>query len=92
MLAAYDEPRYLHDALSSAKSKQATVVEFDALQKNGTCHLVLPKPGPNAINCKWVYKVNRRAYSSIDITGLVWWQKDLSDGIELIMRTQLVML
>jgi hypothetical protein len=92
MLAASDEPHDLHDALSSAKSKQAMVVEFDALQKNGTWHLVSPKSGSNIINCKWVYKVNRRTYGSINGTRLVWWKKDLSSGMELIMRARLVLL
>jgi hypothetical protein len=66
MLGASVEPHDLHDALSSATWKQAMDVEFDALQKNRTYHLVPPKLGSNVINCKWVYKVKRKADGSID--------------------------
>jgi hypothetical protein len=66
MLATSDEPRDLHDVLSNANWKQAMNVEFDALQKNRTCHLVPPKLGSNVIDCKWVYKVKRKADGSID--------------------------
>jgi hypothetical protein len=40
--------------------------EFDALQKNQTCHLVPQKHGANNIYCKWVYKIKRKADGSID--------------------------
>jgi hypothetical protein len=40
--------------------------EFDALQKNQTWHLVPWKDGANIIDCKWVYKVKRKADRSID--------------------------
>jgi hypothetical protein len=66
MLAASDEPRDLHDALSSTNWKQVMDVEFDALQKNGTWHLVPPKLGSNVIDCIWVYKVKKNADGSID--------------------------
>jgi hypothetical protein len=62
--------------------------EFDALQKNGSWYLVPTKPGSNVIDYKWMYKVKRKA----DGTSLVWWQKDLCSGMELIMRTCLVQL
>jgi hypothetical protein len=66
MLAASDEPRDLYDALSSVKWKQPMDMEVDALHKNSTWHLVPPKPGFNVIDCKWVYKLKRKAYGSID--------------------------
>jgi hypothetical protein len=66
MLATSDGPHDLHDALSSTTWKQAMDVEFDALQKNRTWYLVPPKPGFNIIDCKWVYKVKRKADGSID--------------------------
>jgi hypothetical protein len=47
-----DEPCDLHDALNSPDWKQAMDVEFDALQKNRTWHLVPPKSGSNVIDCK----------------------------------------
>jgi hypothetical protein len=66
MLAASDEPRDLHDVLNSPEWKQEMDTEFDALQKYRTWHLVPPKSGSNVINCKWVYKVKRKADGSID--------------------------
>jgi hypothetical protein len=31
-------------------------LEFDALMKNKTWHLVPPMKGTNIVGCKWVYK------------------------------------
>jgi hypothetical protein len=33
---------------------------------DGTWHHILPKTDSNIINCKWVYKVKRKADGSID--------------------------
>jgi hypothetical protein len=41
-------------------------LEYDALMKNHTWHLVPPKKGANVIGCKWVYKVKRKSDGSID--------------------------
>jgi hypothetical protein len=46
--------------------KKAMDVEFDALMKNKTYHLVPPQKGSNIIDCKWVYKIKRRADGSLD--------------------------
>ena len=40
--------------------------EFLALQRNKTWHLVPPKEGRNIIDCKWVYRIKRKADGSID--------------------------
>lgn len=40
--------------------------EFAALQKNATCHLDPPEKGLNVIGCKWVFKLKRKAYGTID--------------------------
>jgi hypothetical protein len=40
--------------------------EFNALLKNETWHLVPRKIGANIIDCKWVYKVKKKADGSID--------------------------
>jgi hypothetical protein len=40
--------------------------EFSALMKNGTWHLVLASQASNIIDCKWVYKVKRKADDTID--------------------------
>lgn len=40
--------------------------KHEALLRNGTWHLV-PRPrGRNIIDCKWIYKVKRKADGSID--------------------------
>jgi hypothetical protein len=41
-------------------------VEFDALHKMKSWHLVPPSRGKNVIDCKWVYKVKRRSYGKIE--------------------------
>ena len=40
--------------------------EFDALLQNGTWDLVPPSPTMNIIRCKWVFRIKRRAYGSIE--------------------------
>lgn len=40
--------------------------EYLALIKNKTWHLVPSKQGKNVINCKWVYKIKRKADGSLD--------------------------
>jgi hypothetical protein len=39
---------------------------YDALIKNKTWHLVPSSRGQNIIDCKWVYKVKRKADGTID--------------------------
>jgi histone deacetylase 1/2 len=41
-------------------------VEFGALQKNKTWHLVPPQRGKNVIDCMWVFKVKRKADGTLD--------------------------
>jgi histone deacetylase 1/2 len=40
--------------------------EHNALLRNKTWHLVLPPKGKNIIDCKWVYKIKRKANDTID--------------------------
>lgn len=40
--------------------------EYAALMKNGAWHLVPADQTNNLIDCKWVYKVKRKANGSID--------------------------
>jgi len=54
------------DALEDPKWKAAMQLEYDALQKNGTWHLVPSIQGKNLIDCKWVYKIKKHADGSID--------------------------
>jgi hypothetical protein len=55
-----------HDALGSDVWKKAMDVEYDALLKNKTWHLVSPCKGANVIDCKWVYKMKRKSDGTID--------------------------
>ena len=42
-------------------------LEYAALMKTKTWHLVPSSHGKNIIDCKWVFKVKRRADGTIDI-------------------------
>jgi hypothetical protein len=40
--------------------------EVEVLHKNGTWHLVPPTKGTNIIECRWVFKIKRKADGSIE--------------------------
>jgi histone deacetylase 1/2 len=65
-LAVTQEPANLDEALCNKDWKQAIDLEYQALIKNKTWHLVPPSKNSNIIDCKWVYKVKRKADGSID--------------------------
>jgi hypothetical protein len=56
----------LSEALFDKNWKQAMDLEFAALLKNKTWHLVPSPKGKNIIDCKWVFKLKRKADGSID--------------------------
>jgi histone deacetylase 1/2 len=60
------EPHNINEALENKNWKNAMDLEYSALMKNKTWHLVPPKKGTNIIDCKWVYKIKRRAGGSLD--------------------------
>jgi hypothetical protein len=60
------EPHNHQEALGDPRWKSAMDLEYDALMKHQTWHLVPPKRGANIIECKWVYKVKRKLDDSID--------------------------
>jgi histone deacetylase 1/2 len=64
--ATSEEPRSLQHALADDNWKAAMDVEFLALQKNKTWHLVSPQKGKNVIDCKWVYKIKRKSDGEIE--------------------------
>jgi hypothetical protein len=66
MLAAIGEPNCLTEALYDGNWKEAMDCEFGALVKNKTWYLVPPKKGTDVIDCKWVYKIKRKANDSLD--------------------------
>jgi hypothetical protein len=65
-LATCEEPANLTAALSAPHGKSAMESEYSALIKNRTWHLVPPESGRNLIDCKWAYKIKRKADGSID--------------------------
>jgi hypothetical protein len=60
------EPNDIREALADPKWRAAMDEEYMALKSNRTWHLVPSGTGKNVINCKWVYKVKRRADGSVD--------------------------
>jgi histone deacetylase 1/2 len=65
-LAICEKPSSLSIALSEPNWKAAMDLEFSALMRNKTWHLVPLAPDRNLIDCKWVYKLKRKADGSID--------------------------
>ncbi|KAK1669017.1 hypothetical protein QYE76_057176 [Lolium multiflorum] len=67
ILLSTGEPENLQEARDDPRWKAAMDEEFSALSRNNTWHLVPAEHGRNIIDCKWVYKVKRKADGSIDI-------------------------
>jgi hypothetical protein len=63
---ATGESESLSEAVHDPKWKHAMEEEFSAFIKNGTWHLVLASQASNIIDCKWVYKMKRKADGTID--------------------------
>ncbi|KAK1648882.1 hypothetical protein QYE76_066687 [Lolium multiflorum] len=61
-----DEPANLSSALTDSNWKGAMDEEFGALMKNKTWRLVPPRSGHNVIDCRWIYKIKRKADGTID--------------------------
>jgi hypothetical protein len=66
LLASSSEPLNHHEALDVSRWKLAMDYEFEALLRNRTWSLVQHKRESNTIDCKWVYKVKKKANGSID--------------------------
>jgi histone deacetylase 1/2 len=64
--SSQEEPINVHEALKDQRWVAAMDTEHQALIKNKTWHLVPPPRRKNIIDCKWVYKVKRKADGSID--------------------------
>jgi histone deacetylase 1/2 len=60
------EPPDYRVALSSPHWRTTMETEFTALQRNHTWRLVPPRSGLNIIDCKWVFKIKRKADGTID--------------------------
>ncbi|XP_071680282.1 uncharacterized protein [Lolium perenne] len=61
-----NEPETLQLALADKKWREAMNDEYKALIENKTWHLVPYKRGTNLIDCKWVYRIKRKADGTID--------------------------
>ena len=68
MLCISGEPTKLSEALGDPKWKKAMGEQYGALMRNKTWRLVPSQRGKNIIDCKWVYRIKRKADGSIDST------------------------
>jgi histone deacetylase 1/2 len=66
MLSSTGEPENVDEALQDEDWKKAMNEEYMALMKNKTWHLVPQQEGKNIIDCKWVYRIKKKADGSID--------------------------
>jgi histone deacetylase 1/2 len=66
MLSSTGEPCTLIEALGDSNWRKAMEEEYDALMINKTWHLVPPSSKKNLIDCKWVYRIKRRADGTVD--------------------------
>jgi hypothetical protein len=60
------EPETWQEAMSDSRWKDAMEAEYDALRCNNMWRLVPTQEGRNVIDCKWVYKVKRKADGTVD--------------------------
>jgi hypothetical protein len=60
------ESHKVSEALDDPNWKLAMDAEYAALEKNQTWHLVPPEGIKNVIDCRWVYKVKRKADGLFD--------------------------
>jgi histone deacetylase 1/2 len=66
MFSSAVEPYTLTEALNDPNWRQAMEEEYNALIENKTWHLVPPSSNKNLIDCKWVYRINKKADGSTD--------------------------
>jgi histone deacetylase 1/2 len=74
MLAAsvVGELTSVDEALRDQKWIRTMDNEHSALLRNKTWHLVPPPKGKNIIDCKWVYKIKRKADDTMIDTKHAW--------------------
>ena len=61
-----EEPRIVDEEFKDKWWVAAMDSEYTALMKNKTWHLVPYPKGKNIIDCKWIYKVKKKADRTID--------------------------
>jgi hypothetical protein len=65
MFAATGEPQTLGEALKDARWCEAMSEEYNALMHSRTWNSVPSNPSKNIIDCKWVYRIKKRADGTI---------------------------
>jgi hypothetical protein len=60
------ESESVQEALADPKWKEVMDLEHSTLLRNGTWHLVLATQANNIIDCKWVFKVKKKADGFVD--------------------------
>jgi hypothetical protein len=65
-LTSTGEPCTIEEALGNKNWKEAMNVEYNALMKNNTWHLVPLKKGSNFIDSEWVFKIKYKVDGSLD--------------------------
>jgi hypothetical protein len=66
MLSSTGEPCTVMEALDDENWCKAMNEEYQALMENNTWHLVPPSSNKNLTDCKWVYRIKRKADGTID--------------------------
>lgn len=66
MFSSTGESGNLSEALNDSNWRRAMEEKYNALIENKTWHLVPPSKNKNLIDCKWVYRIKRRADGTID--------------------------
>jgi hypothetical protein len=66
LMTVTGEPRDYEEAATQQEWTKAMDVEYQALVKNNTWHVVPRREAKNVIDSKWVYKIKRHDDGSID--------------------------
>ncbi|KAL4283202.1 hypothetical protein GQ457_16G007940 [Hibiscus cannabinus] len=65
-LSSSYEPVFYHQAVKYPEWRDAMTEELQAMESHHTWSVVSLPPGKQAIDCKWVYRIKRKADGSID--------------------------
>jgi hypothetical protein len=82
LLTTSGEPSSVNKALIDKHWKKAMDLEYDALVKNKTWHIVPPMKGRTIVGCKWVYTIKGSKMVAWIDTKRDWLQKGLNKDME----------